>query len=117
LKKLAYLILGLLATGLAIIAVVTQHASWWQLVVLAIAPDLALLFGAGSGLERGQLQPRAVPLYNAVHRLWVPAILVVLMVLLQSPGWVAGGLAWIAHIAFDRSLGFGLRTREGFQRA
>ena len=116
-KKLAYLILGLLATALAIAVVVTQHTSWWQLVAFAIAPDLALLFGAGPGLERGQLHPRAVPFYNAVHRMWVPAILVALMVVLQSPGWLAGGLAWIAHIAFDRSLGFGLRTREGFQSA
>ena len=116
-KKLAYLTLGLLATGLAIAVVVTQHTSWWQLVVFAIAPDLALLYGAGPGLERGQLHPRAVPFYNAVHRLWVPAILVALMVVLQSPDWLAGGLAWIAHIAFDRSLGFGLRSPEGFQRA
>jgi hypothetical protein len=117
LKKLAYLILGLLATALAIAVVVTQHTSWWQLVAFAIAPDLALLFGAGRGLERGQLHPRAVPFYNAVHRAWVPAILVGFMVVLQSPGWLAGGLAWIAHIAFDRSLGFGLRSPEGFQRA
>jgi len=117
LKRLAYLILGLLATALAIAVVVTQHSSWWPLVVLAIAPDLALVFDAGTGLGRGQLHPRAVPLYNTVHRLWVPAILVVLMVLLQSPGWLAGGLAWIAHIAFDRSLGFGLRSPEGFQHA
>lgn len=116
-KKLGYLILGMLASGLAITVVVTQHTSWWQLVVFAIAPDLALLFGAGPGLERGQLHPRAVPFYNAVHRLWVPAILVAVVVLLQSPGWLAGGLAWIAHIAFDRSLGFGLRSPEGFQRA
>jgi hypothetical protein len=117
LKRLAYLILGVLATGLVIAVVVTQHASWWQLVVFAIAPDLALLYGAGPGLERGRLHPRAVPFYNAVHRLWVPAILVAFMVVLQSPGWLAGGLAWIAHIAFDRSLGFGLRSPEGFQRA
>ncbi len=116
-KKLAYATLGLLATGLAIAVVVTQDTSWWQLVAFAIAPDLALVFGAGPGLERGQLHHRAVPLYNTVHRLWVPAILVVLMVLLQSPGWLAGGLAWIAHIAFDRSLGFGLRSPEGFQHA
>jgi uncharacterized protein DUF4260 len=117
LKKLVYLILGLLASALAITVVVTQHASWWQLVVFAIAPDLALLLGAGPGLERGQLYPRAVPYYNAVHRFWAPWVLVAVMVLLQSPGWLAGGLAWIAHIAFDRSLGFGLRSREGFQRA
>ena len=116
-KKLSYAILGLLATGLAIAVVVTQHTSWWQLVAFAIAPDLALVFGAGPGLERGQLHPRAVPVYNAVHRLWVPAIVVAFMVVLQSPGWLAGGLAWIAHIAFDRSLGFGLRSPEGFQRA
>jgi hypothetical protein len=117
LKKLAYLTLGVLVTGLAIAVVVSQHTTWWQLVAFAIAPDLALVYGAGSGLQRGQLHPRAVPVYNAVHRLWVPAILVAFMIVLQSPGWLAGGLAWIAHIAFDRSLGFGLRSREGFQRA
>jgi hypothetical protein len=109
--------LGVLATGLAIAVVVIQHTSWRQLVAFAIAPDLALLYGAGSALQRGQLHPRAVPVYNAVHRLWVPAILVAFMVVLQSPGWLAGGLAWIAHIAFDRTLGFGLRNPEGFQRA
>jgi hypothetical protein len=37
-------------------------------------------------------------------------------VLVRSPEWLAAGLAWIAHISFDRSLGFGLRTPEGFQR-
>ena len=116
-QKLAYLILGVLATGLAIAVVVTQHTSWWQLVVFAIAPDVTLLFAAGPGLERGQLHPRAVPFYNAVHRFWAPAVLVAVMAVLMSPGWLAGGLAWIAHIAFDRSLGFGLRTPEGFQRA
>jgi hypothetical protein len=117
LKRLSYLILGLVAGGLAIAVVVTQHTSWWQLVVFAIAPDVTLLFGAGPGLERGQLHPRAVPFYNAVHRFWAPAVLVAVTAVLLSPGWLAGGLAWIAHIAFDRSLGFGLRTQEGFQRA
>jgi len=109
--------MGLLSTALAIAVVVTQHTTWWQLVVFAIAPDIALVFGAGPGLERGQLHPRGVPFYNAVHRLWAPAILIGLMVVLQSPAWLAGGLAWIAHIAFDRSLGLGLRSPEGFQRA
>jgi hypothetical protein len=116
-KKLAYAALGLLATGLAGAVVLTQHATWWQLVVFAIAPDLALLAGAGPGLERGQIHPRAVPLYNAVHRMWVPGVLVAASLALMFPAWLAGGLAWIAHIAFDRSLGFGLRSREGFQRA
>jgi len=45
-----------------------------------------------------------------------PAALVVSSFLLSSPAWLAAGLAWIAHISFDRALGFGLRTPEGFQR-
>ena len=58
-----------------------------------------------------------VPLYNAVHRFWAPAVLAGVSLALMDPAWLAGGLAWSAHIAFDRSLGFGLRTRDGFQRA
>ena len=115
-KRLGYLSLGLLSAAIAIAVLLTQHSSWWQLVVFAIAPDLALLAGAGPGLERGQIHPRAVPLYNAVHRLWAPGVLAVVALAFMSPSWLAGGLAWIAHIAFDRSLGFGLRSAEGFQR-
>ena len=124
-KKLAYAGLGLVATGIAIAVVVTQHASWWQLVVFAMAPDLTLLAGAGRaqgaqnsspGLARGLLHPRAVPFYNAVHRYWAPVVLAAVTLVLHSPEWLAAGLAWIAHISFDRSLGFGLRTPEGFQR-
>ena len=105
-----------MSTGLAIAVVVTQHASWWPFVVFAIAPDIALIAGMSGGLARGQLNPRAVPIYNAVHRYWAPGVLVVITFLLDSPEWLAAGLAWTAHISLDRSLGFGLRTREGFQR-
>jgi hypothetical protein len=116
-KKVAYAGLGFLAAGVAIAVVVTGRASWWQLVVFAMAPDLALIAGMSSGLARGQLHPRAVPVYNAVHRYWAPAVLVVITAFLHMPEWVAAGLAWTAHISVDRSLGFGLRTREGFQRS
>ena len=113
-RRLAYAALGIAAASLAIAVVVTQHASWWQLVVFAIAPDITLVFGFRAGLQRGQLDPRAVPFYNAVHRFWAPTVLIVLAFVLQADGWSAAGLAWAAHIAFDRSLGFGLRTPEGF---
>lgn len=116
--RLAYLALGLIAAGLAIYLISSRGASVLPLIVFAIAPDLALLLGAAPGLARGQIHPRAVPLYNAVHRLWVPLVLIVVaLVILRSPSWVVAGLAWLAHIAFDRSSGFGLRSREGFQRS
>jgi hypothetical protein len=115
-KKVAYLVLGLVAAGLAVEDVVTQNSIWLMLIVGAIAPDLALLAGMSPGLERGQIHPRAVRFYNAVHRFWAPAVLVAVSLFLR-PYLTAFGLAWIAHIAFDRSLGFGLRSPEGFQRA
>ena len=116
-KKLAYAGLGVFTTALAITVVITYHASWWPLVVFAILPDLSFLFGMSTGLERGRLHPRAVPIYNALHRYWVPAALLGVTFILQSPEYLAAGLAWTAHNSFDRSLGFGLRTREGFQRS
>ncbi|MDQ6879131.1 MAG: DUF4260 domain-containing protein [Candidatus Dormibacteraeota bacterium] len=115
-KRLAYAALGFIVTGLAITVVATQHASWWQLVAFAIAPDSRCSRGCRAA-SRGQLHPRAVPIYNAVHRYWAPSVLVVITYFLHSPEWLAAGLAWTAHISFDRSLGFGLRTPEGFQRA
>ena len=80
----------------------------WQLVVAgAVAPDLALLLGAGAPAP-GQLHPRAVPYYNAVHRFWGPALL--------APLVPALGLAWGFHVALDRAVGYGLRDAHGFQR-
>ena len=116
-KKLAYAGVGIVATAVAIAVVVTRHAGWWPLVIFAIAPDLSFLAGMSGDLQRGQLHPRAVPLYNAVHRYWAPVVLVAITFFIGSPAWLGAGLAWIAHISFDRSLGFGLRTPEGFQRA
>jgi hypothetical protein len=116
-KRLVYASLGVAATVVAVAVAGDQHTGWWQLVVFAMAPDIALLVGMSSGLQRGQLHPRAVPIYNAVHRFWAPAVLVAVTLLVRRPDWLVAGLAWSAHIAFDRSLGFGLRTPEGFQRA
>ena len=42
--------------------------------------------------------------------------LIAVTLVLHTDAWTAAGLAWVAHIGFDRSLGFGLRTPEGFQR-
>ena len=83
-----------------------------------MAPDLALFLGFGSGLEKGQLHRRAVPVYNLLHRFWGPAALGALAIATLIPsGFLLGALAWALHIALDRSIGYGLRTRDGFQRS
>ena len=107
---------ALFGAGLAV--VVTRGTGGWQLAAFALAPDLPLLAGWGPGLAHGQLHPRAVPAYNAVHRPVGPAVLALAVPLAGlGAGWLVAALAWGAHIALDRSLGYGLRTRDGLQRA
>jgi hypothetical protein len=38
-----------------------------QALFFALAPDLAVFYGVAPGLASGQLHPRAVWLYNALH--------------------------------------------------
>jgi hypothetical protein len=111
---------ALAALGLLLAAIGIAHGAgtgWWQLVVFAAAPDLGLLAGAGRGLERGQLHPRAVPLYNTLHRLVGPAVLAAVVVAASlGTGWLVAALAWGFHVCLDRAVGYTLRTREGFLR-
>ena len=116
-RRVAYAVLALLLLG-AIVFEVGRHATgYWQIAAFAVAPDITLLFGGGQGLARGQLHPRAVRAYNAVHRFWGPLALGALAALdVVSVGYLIGALTWALHIALDRSLGYGLRTPDGFQR-
>ena len=107
--RIAYATLAAAALAAAIVV-----GPWYAVVFGAIAPDFALALGAGSA--PGQLHPRAVPAYNALHRFWGPAALVVAGAL--APGaLLALGLGWTFHVALDRTVGYGLRDADGFQRA
>ncbi|MDI1336594.1 MAG: DUF4260 domain-containing protein [Lacunisphaera sp.] len=86
---------------------------WFWFGVLFLAPDLSML-GYLAGPRLGALA------YNLAHS--YAAALVVL-----AAGLVAGldgaprlallgvGLIWCAHIGFDRALGYGLKSPEGFR--
>src|SRR5688500_13540782 len=108
-----YLIAGLAALTAGIIAAVL--GTGWAvtaLVVMLIAPDVPLLFGMGRGIERGRLAPRAVPYYNATHRLvgsLVTLAVSLVVSLAVAPSWTlaAAGFAWLAHVLIDRSVGYG----------
>jgi Domain of unknown function (DUF4260) len=116
-RRLAYagLAAGLVAAIVFVYA--REDVGWWPVVAFGLGPDVALLLGAGRGLERGQLHPRAVPLYNAVHRFWGPLALGIAALAASLPAaWLVGALAWATHVAVDRAVGYGLRTRDGFQR-
>jgi hypothetical protein len=104
--------------GAAIVLELARRGGGYaQLAAFGLAPDLALVLGAGSGLARGQLHPRAVTAYNLLHRFWGPAALGLLAIAGVLPtAFGIGALAWTLHVALDRAVGYGLRTRDGFQR-
>jgi hypothetical protein len=107
-----------LTTGLAVFALVEMirfGGATWLALAFFILPDVALLYGAAPGLQRGQLHRRAVPFYNLLHSFWIPLALMVVGLWLPPLVFAAGG-AWAAHIALDRGLGFGQRSRDGFQK-
>ncbi|MFD8572570.1 DUF4260 family protein [Streptomyces sp. NPDC057694] len=121
-RRTAWLALALFWSAFAVVEGVNHG---WLAVLCAlaffIAPDLTFLVAAGEAqhMEKGQLPPRAVKYYNAAHRALVPLALMIACTLLPD-AWVpvfAGLCGWLAHISYDRAFGYGLRTKEGFQRA
>jgi uncharacterized protein DUF4260 len=97
------------AAALAAAAALYGHFgfSWLMFAVLFLAPDLAMLaYLAG---------PRVGALaYNLVHTYALPLLLALAGFALGSPIASALALVWIAHIGFDRMLGYGLKYASGF---
>jgi hypothetical protein len=115
--RLAYATLGVLLLTALVLEAAKHGTGYWQIAAFALGPDLALFYGAARGLEKGQLHPRAVGLYNLLHRFWGPLLLAALAWFdVIAFGFFIGALAWAIHIALDRVVGYGLRTRDGFQR-
>jgi len=114
----AYAGLGAALLASAVTLIVVWDAAWWQTVAFALGPDLAVLYGIAPGHARGQLHPRAMWLYNTLHRFWGPLALGIAALTAGLPlGYVAGAIAWGLHVTFDRAIGLRPRSPDGFQRA
>jgi hypothetical protein len=90
-------------------------------LLFLILPDLTFLVALDEAprMAKGQLPPRAVPYYNAMHRALVPLGLLTAYAVQPVFSWppaFAALCGWLAHISYDRAFGYGLRTKEGFQR-
>ena len=94
--------------GVTAFAYEQLHYSWPLFAILFLAPDLFMV---------GYLaNPRlGAPLYNLVHILSLPFALLLTGYLLHWHLAPALSLIWIAHIALDRLLGFGLKYPTFFK--
>jgi hypothetical protein len=110
-----YLLLGAGLTVFALVEMIRFGGATWFALAFIVLPDVALMYGADRNRAPGQLHPRAVRFYNTVHSFWIPFVLMLVGLWLPPLVFTAGAV-WAAHIAWDRGLGFGLRTRRGFQQ-
>ncbi len=95
-------------TVAAIVFYAATGLSWWLFALLILAPDLSML-GYLAGPRIGAI------CYNALHILIAPLVLAFAGKLLVNSTLTAIALIWIAHIAIDRALGYGLKLSTGFQ--
>jgi uncharacterized membrane protein len=98
---------GLVIFFLAIYLYRETGADWRFFLLLFLVPDVsfvAYLAGATVGAAA----------YNVMHT-YGAAVLCVAAGYVLAMDWVqAVGLIWVAHVGFDRALGYGLKYRAGF---
>ena len=99
---------GLAIGAAAVVAFAQSDSSWLLFALLILAPDLAML-GYLAGNRVGAF------FYNLAHSYLLPLALVAAGIALQNSVVVQVALIWIAHIGFDRAIGYGLKYAMGFK--
>ena len=82
---------------------------WWIYALLFFVPDLSFA-GYLGGPRTGAL------VYNAAHSYLAPVAIMTGGFATASPLILSVAMIWLAHIGFDRALGYGLKYLTGFSR-
>jgi hypothetical protein len=108
LPRLLLRVEGLVVMCLCLFAYAHFDLSWFHFAVFFLVPDLFML---------GYLWNSRVgaTIYNTGHTYIVPAILLLLAWQLDQQALLSTALIWLAHIGFDRALGYGLKYQTSFQ--
>jgi hypothetical protein len=99
---------GLVSLGAAVAAYHALDGGWGWFAALFLVPDLSML-GYFAGPRAGATS------YNAGHSYLGPAVVAALGFVTGWQPALLGALIWIAHIGFDRMLGYGLERPSGFR--
>ena len=83
------------------------EGSWWVYAILFLAPDLSFA-GYLAGPKAGAV------IYNAAHSYMAPMTLMITGFTLSETLVLSIAMIWLAHIGFDRALGYGLKYFAGF---
>ena len=99
---------GVALLALSVLFYALRGAGWALFFLLVLVPDLSML-GYLGGSRVG------AALYNIALIYVLPAALVAFDSLAGRSLLVSPGLIWLAHIGFDRMMGYGLKYPYGFR--
>ncbi len=98
---------GLAVLSVAVTAFAGLHGNWWIFAALFLVPDVSFLAYL--------VNPRFGAIaYNALHSYIAPLFLGLIAHFGQAPFLTPIALIWIAHIGFDRAVGYGLKYASAF---
>ncbi len=99
---------GLAYFGISLLIYTMLRGSWVTFAILFLAPDLAFLAYL-AGARAGAIA------YNILHSSIGPIVLAVAGKMIDMPDlWFIAAI-WMAHVGFDRMLGYGLKYASGFK--
>ena len=98
---------GIALFGAALALYGRQEGSWLLFLLLFLLPDISMV----GYLVNSQVGAR---LYNGVHTTVAPLLLAAIAFGLGQPLLLQLALIWLAHIGFDRTMGFGLKYGDQF---
>ena len=101
LENIAITIFGIFAYGYL-------GGNWWLFALLSLTPDFSML-GYLAGNKIG------ADAYNFFHTPTLPIVLFTIGVVLANTPLMQIALIWLAHIYFDRAVGYGLKLPTGFK--
>ncbi|MBV1933876.1 MAG: DUF4260 domain-containing protein [Parvibaculaceae bacterium] len=99
---------GLVVLGAACIFYARAEYSWTLFALIFLVPDL-LMLGYLVNKQLGSIT------YNFSHNYILPAALLFYGQNISSETLTACSLIWIAHVGFDRLLGYGLKYKTAFK--
>jgi hypothetical protein len=121
-RRAGWWVIGLLSGAFGVFEAIKHGGpSAYLFFVGAIGPDIPLFAQLFLRHRKGQLHRAVVPWYNVLHFPLLPLVLIAFFSFYgdtndqSAPGFTLG-VAWLAHIAVDRAIGYGLRDRNGWQR-
>ena len=94
--------------GLCLYALYLLKADWWWYPLIVVGPDISMA-GYLAGNKAGAI------CYNLFHHKGIAVMFFIAGLLVPAIFLQMTGIVLFGHASMDRSLGYGLKTREGFK--